>query len=169
MINYIGQAVGLIGLTFAVISFQKNSNKGILFFQVASSLTFTLHFTLLGAYTGAVMNFLGALRNLVFYNRTRKWADKKIWLYAFIIIYAAAGIVTWKDIYSILPIIAMTLSSIGLWIKNAKYTRLVVLPSSPCWLIYNIATLSVAGILTETFVLISLIVAIIRFDILKKK
>ena len=168
MLFYIAQAVGIVGLIFAVISFQKNNNKGILLFQVMAALTFFIHFTLLGAYTGAAMNLIGAARNLVFYNREKRWAQSRYWVAAFIGIYIIVGMLTWKDGFSILPIIAMTLSSVGLWIKNPKFTRLIVLPSSPCWLVYNIVSSSIAGILTETFVVTSLIIAVIRFDILKQ-
>lgn len=168
IVYYIAQAVGIVGLTFAVISFQKNSNKGILFFQVLAELTFFVHFTLLGAYTGAYMNLIGAVRNLVFYNREKRWAQSKNWVFVFIAVYVIIGILTWKNEFSILPIIAMTLSSIALWIKNPKFTRLIVLPSSPCWLIYNIESSSIAGVLTESFVLSSLIIAIIRFDVWKQ-
>ncbi len=168
MILYVGQAVGIIGLIFAAISFQKNSNKGILQFQILAALTFFVHFILLGAFTGAFMNLIGAARNVVFYNHEKSWAKSRLWLVLFIGVYITVGIMTWKDGYSILPIVAMSLSSIGLWIKNPKLTRFIVLPSSPCWLVYNIATFSIAGILTETFVLSSLIIAVIRFDILKQ-
>lgn len=167
MLNYIAQVIGFAGLVFAIISFQKNNNKGILFFQVMASLTFFLHFVMLGAYTGAIMNLSGAIRNCVFYNREKSWADKKVWLYIFISINIIVGLLTWKNFYSILPIMATSLSCIGLWIRNPRYTRFVVLTSSPCWLVYNIISSSVAGVLTEVFALSSLIVGIYRFDIVK--
>jgi len=63
----------------------------------------------------------------------------------------------------------MILSTVGFWVKNPKYTRLIYLPSSPCWLIYNVVNLSIAGVLTEIFASSSLLIAIFRFDILKKE
>jgi hypothetical protein len=169
MLIYLPQAIGFVGLLFAIISFQKNDNKGILFFQLLAALTFSLHFALLGAFTGATMNLLGAARNIVFFNREKNWANKKIWLYLFIMFYIIIGLQTWKNTYSVLPIIAMILSTIGLWIKNAKFTRMIILPSSPCWLIYNFVNSSIAGVFTEVFVLSSLVIAVIRFDILKQQ
>lgn len=168
MYYYIAQAVGLIGMSFAFISFQKNNNKQILLFQTMAAVTFTLHFILLGAFTGAAMNILGASRNIIFYNREKRWANNKLWMYFFILLYVVSGILTWENYYSILPIMAMTLSTIGLWIQEARATRLVVLPSSPCWLIYNIINKSISGVLTETVLLLSLVVAIIRFDVIEK-
>lgn len=167
MFNYMVQGIGVIGLFFAIISFQRNNNKSILGYQIMASMAFMIHFILLGAYTRAAMNLLGAGRNYVFYHREKLWACKKLWLYIFISLYIMVGLLTWNSNYSILPTIAMILSSVGLWIENSTYTRLIVFPSSPCWLIYNFHTASVAGMLTETFILLSLIIGIVRFDICK--
>ncbi len=169
MFIYIVQAVGFVGMAFAFISFQNNNIKKLLFFQTLAALSFAIHFSLLGAFTGAVMNILGASRNIIFANREKKWANNKLWMYFFILLYTVLGIFTWKDYFSILPIIAMTLATVAFWIPNPKATRFIVLPSSPCWLIYNIFNKSIAGSLTEIFVSTSLIIAIVRFDILKRK
>lgn len=172
MTVYIGQGIGIIGLLFAVISFQKNSSKGILLFQILASTAFILHFLLIGAYTGSALNFIGVVRNLLFYyigsrrrNKSENHANKKLWLYLFIVIYIIAGSLTYKNFYSIFPIVGTIFSTVSLWIKNPKYIRLVMLPSSPCWMIYNFVNMSIAGVMTELFVMSSLIVAMLRFDI----
>lgn len=165
--NYFAQAIGFVGMLFAFISFQRNNNKGILFFQIMATTAFIFHFLLLGAYTGAMMNLLGALRNIVFFYKEKKWASKRYWLYLFNVLYIVCGIMTWKGLYSLLPMVAMVVSTIGLWLNNPRHTRFLVFPSSPCWLVYNIITNSIAGIFTEIFVLCSLTIGIIRFDIIK--
>lgn len=167
MQNYIAQGIGFIALMIAILSFQKNSNKGILSFQVISTTMFFVHFFLLGAYTGAVMNLIGAFRNVVFYSRGKRWADSKIWLYVFIFASAIAGILTWKNLFSFLPIFGMILGTISFWVKNPKHTRYLNMIVSPSWLIYNFISSSIAGIFTEVIVIISIVVAIIRFDIRK--
>lgn len=168
MYYYIVQAIGAVGMILAFISFQKNNNKQILLFQTIAAVAFTLHFWLLGAFTGAAMNVLGASRNIVFYNREKRWANNRFWMYFFIALYIISGILTWENIFSLLPTLAMSLATVGLWIQNPKITRYVVLPTSPCWLIYNVVNKSISGVLTETFVMVSLFIAIIRFDILKR-
>ena len=167
IIFYVAQAVGCVGMVLAFISFQKGNREGIIFFQIMASFVFTLHFTLLGAYTGAVLNILGVLRNVVFLHREKSWANKKAWLYIFIAIFIIAGLITYKNIFSLFPILGMTIASIALWMRNSRHTRFIVIFSSPCWLVYNIANLSFPGILTESFVMISLAISIIRYDILK--
>ena len=52
--------------------------------------------------------------------------------------------------------------------KNETKIRLITFPSSPCWLLFNITTGSIAGAVTECIVMCSLIIAIVRYDVLKK-
>jgi hypothetical protein len=92
-----------------------------------------------------------------------------VWLVVFVIISLVASAVTWVEWYSILPAAAMILTTISYWLKSETKIRLVTFPSSPCWLVYNIIVGSVAGIVTECVVMASLIVAIVRYDILKKE
>ena len=87
----------------------------------------------------------------------------------FIIIFIAVGLYTWEDYYSIFPIFSMVLGTITFWLKSTKLIRFLTLAMSPSWLIYNIIIVSYPGIMTEIFVTTSIIIGIIRFDILKKE
>lgn len=168
MTETIGQIIGFIAMAIIVASYQQKSHKKILVFQMVSGTLFTIHYLLLGAYTGAVMNLLGAFRCLVYSNRSKKWASSVLWPIGFCIAFTVSGIMTWADMYSVLPLIAMLLSSVVLFIEKPKINRILSIPSSACWLFYNIKTVSYPGIITEIFVLTSIIIGIIRLDIKKK-
>ncbi len=168
MLETIAQIVGFVGTALLFISFQQKKRRGILFFQICAGAVFVLHYILLGAYTGAALNFVGFTRSIVFYNSDKKWAKSPAWLVMYIVISAVSGVLTWAEWYSILPAIAMMLTTVSYWLKNETKIRLVTFPSSPCWLVYNALAGSVAGIITECIVMSSLIIAIIRYDILKK-
>lgn len=47
--------------------------------------------------------------------------------------------------------------------------RILNLISNPCWLVYNIYMGSIAGILTDSLVIASVVIAVIRLDIFPKK
>ena len=164
----IGQIIGFIAMAIIVASYQQKSHKNILTFQMVSGLLFTVHYLLLGAYTGAVMNLLGAFRSLVYSNRSKKWASSVIWPICFSVAFLISGILTWDNVFSVFPLIAMLMSSVVLWIQQPKINRMLSLPTSSFWLIYNIKTLSYPGIITEIFVLGSIIIGIFRLDIKKK-
>ncbi len=167
MDNVVAQIIGFAGLACNGLSFQQKKRKGILTFQICAAILFVIHYILLGAYTGAVLNFLGLLRSIVFVNSDKKWAKSPIWLVVFVLVFGVASALTWVDWYSIMPAAAMILTTVSYWFKNETKIRLVTFPGSPCWLIYNILTGSVAGIATEAVVMTSLIIAIVRYDILK--
>ena len=165
----IAQIIGAVALALAVISFQQKTHKYILTFQLAANFAFVLHFALLGAYTGALLNAVALLRAIVFVNKGNIWADKKLWLYLFCILSLVVGVFTWEGTLSILPILGMLCTTVAFWIKTPKYVRLCAFPSSPMWLIYNFANQAWGGVFTEVINMTSIIIAIIRIDILGKK
>ncbi len=169
MFESITQIVGFLGTALLFLSFQQKKRQGILLFQICAGAVFILHYILLGAYTGAALNFIGFTRSIVFYNSDKKWAKSPAWLVLYIVISAVSSILTWNAWYSILPAIAMMLTTVSYWLENETKIRFVTFPSSPCWLVYNGLTGSVAGIVTECIVMSSLIIAIIRYDILKER
>ena len=165
MKNLIAQSIGFAGLICGILSFQNKERKGILFFLILSSMAYFFHYMLLGALTGSVLNLIGAVRNYVFYQREKDWANKKIWLYLFIGIYLLSTFYTWKNYFSLLPLVAALIGSVSLWLKNPKYTRMIMLTTPPCWFTYNLVSGSIPGLLTEVFNFTSIIVGIVRFDI----
>ncbi len=168
MTETIAQILGFGGALFNAFSFQQKTRKGILAFQICSTGTFILHYILLNAFTGAALNVIAILRAIVFINSDKKWAKSPIWLGVFIFLSVGSSLVTWETWYSILPAIGMTLSSISYWMKNETKIRVITLVSSPFWLVYNFISGSMGGTLTEFIVMSSIIIGIIRYDILKK-
>ncbi len=165
----IGQGIGVIALIFNVLSYQQKTHKKILLCQSLGGLLFTLHFLLIGAYTGAVLNLLGAVRSLIYSNREKSWANKKIWPIIFLIAFTLSGILTWDGIFSLFPTVAMLLSTVVLWIENPKLNRVLSFPTSAFWLIYNISRKSYSGIATEIFISTSIIIGYIRHDMKRKE
>ena len=174
MIDIITQGIGFGGAALNFLSFQQNKRSRIIGFQIVAALLFITHYIFLGftsgedAFTGAALNFIGLTRSIVFINNDKKWAKSPAWLVIFIIVSAVAGVLTWEAWYSFLPSTAMILTTVSYWMKDETKIRLITFPSSPCWLIFNIITGSVEGIVTECIVMSSLIIAIVRYDILKK-
>ena len=175
MIDIITQGIGFCGAAFNFLSFQQNKRSRIIGFQIVAALLFITHYIFLGftngadAFTGAALNFIGLSRSIVFINNHKKWAKSPLWLVFFIIVSVIAGVLTWESWYSFMPPLAMILTTVSYWMKDETKIRLITFPSSPCWLIFNIITGSFAGIVTECVVMSSLIIAIIRYDVLKKE
>ena len=167
--NLIAQGIGMVGLVFAIFSFQNNKRHLILIFLGTAQIFFTIHFALLGVWTAVAMNIVGMIRTFSFLLRgKKKWMDKNTLMYVFIGLFCIAGALSWKGWLSLLPIMAMNIETIGLWNKNPRLIRYSVIIPRPLWIIYSTIHRSYAGVMTELFVITSLLTAIVRFDILPR-
>ncbi|MBQ2741471.1 MAG: YgjV family protein, partial [Oscillospiraceae bacterium] len=108
----IGQIIGIIAATLAVISFQQKTHKYIVAFQLAANVAFILNFGLIGNTAGAILNGVALVRALVFVNKGRKWADNPLWLWFFCGLCIAAGWYTWTDWRTILPTLGMICTTV---------------------------------------------------------
>ncbi len=166
--DFIIQVIGYIGLSCSVIAFQCKEHKKVMIFRTLNEMFFAVQYFFLESYTGVAMNLIGSARNMIFARRVEKEKSTTMWQILFSIIFIVMGLITSKGLISIMVIIAKVVTTIAYSMKNTKYIRLLTLPTSICWLIYNIACNSSAGILCEAFTICSIITSIIRIDILKK-
>ena len=112
------------------------------------------------------MNLVGCVRNIIFTKQVEKGKKTIFSVILFSILFTAFGIVTWGGAKSLLIIVAKVLSTVAYSNKNTTVVRGIILITSISWLIYNVCVFSIAGILCEAFTLISLVVGMIRFDII---
>ena len=157
----------MVGLIFAIISFQHNKRNLILIFLGLAQMCFIVHFALLEVWPAFAVNIVGVVRTFSFLLRgKKKWMEKNTFMYVFIVLFCIAGAISWNGWLSLLPVMAMTIETIGLWKKKPRLIRSIVIIPRPLWITYNAIHHSYAGVLTEIFVITSLLTAIIRFDIL---
>ena len=166
--NLIIQGLGAIGIIASIISFQCKNHKKILLFRTLNEFFFGIQYFLLGAYTGMATNFVGCVRNVIFSKRVENKKSTRITIALFSIFFTAFGILTWQGVKSILVIAAKLLSTIAYGNKNETVVRSVIFVTSTCWLVYNVAAGSAAGVLCEAFTLCSLIVGILKYDVLPR-
>ena len=163
---YIAQGIGFAAMALLFFAFQQNDKRKILWGQATAAILFTFHYLLLGAWTGMVMNMLVIPRNLILAKENK---HQKIWAALFIAAFIGVGLFAWESPLSIFPILGMALSTIAFSLKKPRHIRLCNLPVSALWLTYNILSLSIAGACTEIFNLLSIAIAIVRFDLIPKK
>lgn len=134
--------------------------------QLGASLSFAVHFSMLGAWTGAAMNVLAGARASYFRLReSYPVFHKKFFLPLFIALYWSAGLYTWTAWFSILPIYSLTMETFALWSKSGSVMRKLFLAARPGWITYNLIVGSVPGVFTEALVTGSILVSVWRFDI----
>ena len=185
------QGIGFLGLLAGIIAVQFNKHKTIVMWKTIMEILFIVQYYFLHAYVGMVMGVIGVVRNTIFTRLVEKKKSTKIPVILACIVTVFAGIITlmlswektvqsmgfWTKNYnlqlaltitiSIMSIIAKIFSTVGYGMENPKIIRALNYPSSSLWLIYNVISFSISGIITEVMVLLSLTIATIRYKIKK--
>ncbi len=173
-IEIIAQIVGIFGMLMSVLSYQQKGKARILTFQLLGSALFVVNFFMLGAFSGAILNLVAIIRALIFIYEDKVRGDHPVWTIGlttvYVLSYVSVFTIFGKEpsiknlILEVLPVIAMTVTTIAFRHKEDKILRRVAFISSPLWLTYNTIFFSLGGIIGETLNLTSAIVGTIRLD-----
>lgn len=158
------QAIGCVGMALIIFSFQCKNNKSFYICQLAGALVFSLHYFLLGAISAAVLNLIAVVRGLVL--AAGEKGRKPIYLILLTLAFVVATALSWQGPISLLPLVGQLTGMYAMWSHNGKVIRIAQFTIvSPPWLIYNILSGSIPGIICESFNIISTIVSICRFGL----
>lgn len=163
------QVIGIAAMIGSVYSFQLNKHKHIMIAQIIATALFGIQYYLLGAFTGVALDAVGVIRDIVFYNKDKKWASGNIWTVIFALMMVTVGIITYQNYISLFMITAMVLNTISFSFTKSKMVRRTILIASPFLLVYNILTGSLGGIINEIFAEISSVIGMLRHDIKRNK
>jgi len=170
MTFWITQGLGFIGLVFIILSFQGKTRTQILKKQMFSTIFFTVHFAMLGAFTGATMNIVAGVRNFVFEKKDKKrWASSPWWVVVFILFAGVLLSLSWQGLISLLPFFGIVVGTYARWRDNPFLIRIFSLVGSGLWFVYSIVMVSYPGIVTEVFVMSSILMGIWQVDMKKEK
>ena len=159
------QIIGFVALAISIIAFQFKKHGQIVFCKMASEFIFSIQYVLLGAWTAAVLDFISVIRNLLFCKLVKKNISTLPVILVFGCFVIATGVFTYDGIASLLPIASKLLTTVSYGMKNEKLLRIITLPSCVFWIIYNVTVGSIAGVLTDSLALVSLLIAMYKFDI----
>lgn len=152
------QLIGLLGFCILVLSFYKKEAITILTYQITSNFAYTVHYFLLGGLSGAFCSLIGIIRNIVLI----KSNNKKIIIPIFILLYLIVTILFYEGIYSLFPMIANSAYLIALTYKKKKPLLFGAIINSILWILYSIFVSSYVSVVTESILIVSNTIQIIR-------
>jgi glucose-6-phosphate-specific signal transduction histidine kinase len=159
----VAQLIGAAAVIIALSVYQFNNRILMLRLNVFAALLYAISFYLLGAPTGAAMNFIGSGRCYVF--TKVKPAKKNVWvLFVFILVSVIATALTWQGYLSLLAMGGSILSAVAFWQNDPKMIRTLALLIPPLWFSYNALVGSYPGMFVESFNLVSILIGRYRFD-----
>lgn len=80
-----------------------------------------------------------------------------------------AGVYTWENISSLLPMVAIITWTVASWQDNTKWMRVAEIMICIMWIVYDIFVGAYAGCLTEFMILSSATIGLFRHDLKKKE
>jgi hypothetical protein len=161
--NIIAQLFGIGAMVSLFLIYQQKSRKKLIATKLSADIFWVAHYFCLGATAGMIPNFVGIFRELIFINRkTKKWASIILWPILFILINWALGLRTFDSWFNFLPITASTFVTVSLWIDNPRLTKLISIPISVAFLVYDIFVGSYIGIINESIAISSIILYFIK-------
>lgn len=170
-LEIIATVIGGIAAAIYVASYQCKKRKWILFLGALSRVLFILQYILLGAFSGAALDLIAILAALVAGKKDHPTV-KKLLVPIIAVIHAAilvTSILLYQSWYDIFVLLAATFCVAALWFTKERIIRAVSFLSSPCWLVYNLSSKAYFSAVSDSFAILSLLIAIWRYDIRKKK
>lgn len=156
------QIFGILGIGMSFFIYIVRKRSSILLCKFTSDVIWAIHYILIGAYTGAALNILAMVRETVFYNKEKKWASSKFWLYLFCTLTMLSGFLTWQGPTSLLPAVGSVCAVISFWCTKPINIRLLAAPAQGLWTIYNIVHRSVTGGISSGLSLLSVLIGLAR-------
>lgn len=168
---YIANGIGILAVILFVASYQIKKRSGIILCNAISRALYIVQYLMLLAFEGAVLDVLGLISSVL--AQRKDSARMQRWKFPlFLIVNGAiitAGVLLWRDIFSLFPIIGVLLHTNAFWISDEKRIRLMSFFGSPFWLVYNLKCFAIGSAIGDAMTIVSIGLAILRYDILKKE
>ncbi|MBR2043242.1 MAG: YgjV family protein [Clostridia bacterium] len=163
ILYYIGQGLGIVAVILGFVNYQVKTREQVLYVHIATTVCFTLHYMLIGAYSGMAMNFVGIIRNVVFYFAGKNGKINKAWPISFAVIMGVMGLLAWESWYSVLAVVGLVINSYAMSFNKPNNIRKSILITSPLVLAYDVLVSSVGGAIYEGIVIISSVIGLLRY------
>ena len=155
------QIVAFVAFILSLIAYHRKEKKKIFQTMVIGNILDIIHYFLLGAYSGCITKVMALIRNeIIILKEKKNRLNNKIVLIIIIIAYIVSGILTYKNIYSILPIMAAIIYLFFVWNGNELQVKIAAFGCYFLWLTYNICVFSIVGIFSNCVAIISTFFAI---------
>lgn len=170
----VAQVVGFVAVVVFLLSYQQKTRKNIIILNVTSRCLYILQYLLLGAFSGAVLDVLGALISMIAGKKhtalVKKYQKPIIILSTASFIAAGVSIaVINRNILDLFSLAGVLLHTGAFWLDDERIIRWVSLMGSPFWFIYNFFSRAYGSSIGDILSMCSIIIAMIRHRNTKSK
>lgn len=155
---WVAQLIGVEALLLLMISYTRKNTNQILVVQLLSSLSYIVHYLLLGAFSGLFICLLDFIRDILYYKSDK---DNLIFLLS-TPFYIFAGLMNYSILIDMLPVVASINDGYSLT-KRKKIVVIGAIISCLLWIVYDYHYKSYSGVIASIIIIISNI-SILLFD-----
>ena len=154
-----GQIIGFVPMVLSFFVYIFNDRRKTIALKTIMDMLWALHFFLLGASSGCVINMINSVRGVVFAQKGKKWASHIAIPIIFCVASAIGTFATWEGVRSLLPLMGTTLAILGFWCNEPFMMRRYTVPGVTLWLIYGFIAGTVSGIICNAVSIVSMMIA----------
>lgn len=167
--NYAAFVTGVIAVILYLLGYQQKKRKNIILFNATSRALYIVQYILLSAFEGAVLDVAGIISSVLAQKKDTPFIKKHIKAFIIVInlLIVCSGLLIYKNIFSLLPVLGVLFHTIAFWINDEKIIRRVSLLGCPFWLAYNIISGAYGSCIGDILSIVSLLTAMMRYDFFK--
>ncbi len=162
-LNYIlSQVFTIIMYIMLATTYYLKDRKKILIVSFLSTVSISIAYILLNAWTGFAMCVVAIIRNIIFIIDEKKNGKREVitkndifYLVFFFLIIGISTIFTYDGIWSLLSVFATAIYTYSVWQKKVIIYKFCGIPVGILWIAYNIYIMSLFGIILESILLIA--------------
>ena len=161
----IPQIIGILAVASFLLSYQLKNRKSIIILNTVARCLYILQYVLIGAFTGAVVDVLGAVACIVASKKDVPFIKKHLpWvIIAVNLSILVSGLAVYEAPIDLLPIAGVLIQTGALWLSNEQTIRKISLIGSPCWFTYNLCFKAYGPAAGDLMTAASIIIAIIKY------
>ena len=159
----VGTIIGYVAIAESLTIYVSQKRTVILILREVSNVLWMLNNLFLGLYTGALLWGVAFIRDAVYMCRLKyKWANSYVWPCVFIVLFTISPVLSWQGPISLVPAIGSLFNVVGGFMKSPTLMRAFLFPCEFLWMIYAILTGNIPLIISETVLLLSAILGVVR-------
>lgn len=162
------QIVGVAGVVLYLLSYQLKKRSHIVWVTCVSNALYVLQYVLLGAFSGAVMDFMSTVSSFLAAKKNAPSfkAHTKLLVWINMAVITVVGLISafvqhqWIEL---LPVAGTLLQAGSMWCDDEQTIRKLGLCGAPFWLVYNFISQAYGATLGSVIAIVSIIIAMIRY------
>lgn len=160
-----GQLFGLVALVLCLVAFSSKHDDRLLVILISANVAFALQFLFFESWTAAALTILVIVRIVL----ARRYIGNKSVMAAVLFASGVAAIFTWQSWVDFLPMTAMVLGTVGMFLLRDIAMRVCLGLAALAWMLNNLLIGAIGGTIAEGLIVITNIITIVRMIRAKRK